>query len=542
MAPARATCYHDIIRSRDSARPLATEGTLPMTHARRAAAAVAGTSLLALLAVLPFVRAAEPEKPAPEAKPENPASLEWLVPDDSLKQPFEKEVPVQFVARNPDAAAWDKLPGYWNAGTETLAHPVTGEKVTRKVIHVKVPLGLNAAPFVPVENPMTLAKWQLGKRLYFDPILSSNNEVSCASCHDPAKGYTDQRVVSNGIFGKKGGVNAPTVLVSAYNKFQFWDGRVNSLEEQAQGPPGNSSEMFDGNAADAWHAAVQRMRVKPDYVEQFKAAFGHLPTRDAAAKAIATYERTVLAANSVADRAEAFMRARIEEDESTDTTLKPEDVAKALAQAVEKKDAPALEALLLKPDADAATLEAAAGSIARGKGLFFGKANCTACHVGETFTDHDFHNLGVGAKDGDLPLKHIGRFGSLPTGHKRLNLMGAYKTPTVRGVLTTAPYMHDGGEKTLEEVVEFYDRGGNANEYLDSKMRDPVAEAAYRAAQAAGKPYAGPEVVLCGPNKTPIAPRKLNLTAQDKKDLVLYMRALQGDPVDSVVADPERFE
>ncbi len=108
-----------------------------------------------------------------------------------------------------------------------------------------------------------------------------------------------------------------------------------------------------------------------------------------------------------------------------------------------------------------------AQSLNDGRALFFGKARCNSCHVGDNFTDNQFHNLGVGVKDGQLPADTLGRFATLPTGHKNPELIGAFKTPTLRHLLGTAPYMHNGSERTLEEVVEFYDRGGNANEFLD---------------------------------------------------------------------------
>ncbi|VTS08630.1 cytochrome-c peroxidase [Tuwongella immobilis] len=468
-----------------------------------------------------------------------PTNLDWMVADASLKTPFASEVPITFVTRNQNQKLWDSLPQFWNAGTETVADPLTGKQVTRKIVQIKLPLGLTQAPSIPAENAMTLDKFVLGKKLYFDPILSSDNTVSCASCHDPEKGYSDQSTTSTGIFGKKGGMNAPTVLVSAYNRFQFWDGRAASLEEQSQGPPQNPVEMFDGKSANAWHAAVLRIRSKPEYVAAFQKVFGTLPTRDTVAKAIAAYERTVLAANSLVDRAEVAMRARVEDEESTDYTLKAEDVATVIKEAIAKKDSNALSAIDFDPNTDMDKINDLAKSISNGKALFFGKARCSSCHVGDTFTDHDFHNLGVGVKDGQLPDSQVGRIGSQPTGHKNFAAMGAFKTPTVRGLLGTAPYLHDGSERTLEAVVDFYDRGGNANEFLDPKMRDVDAEAAYIKAKAEGTTYSGPEVVLCGPNKTPIVPRKLNLTASEKKDLVLYMKGLQGDPVDPIVANPE---
>jgi cytochrome c peroxidase len=129
----------------------------------------------------------------------------------------------------------------------------------------------------------------------------------------------------------------------------------------------------------------------------------------------------------------------------------------------------------------------------------------------------------------------------LPTGHKDPALVGAFKTPTLRHLLGTAPYMHDGSEKTLAQVVDFYDRGGNPNEFLDPKMRDYEAEKAFEQCRREGKAYKWPEVKLFGPEQRPVAALRLNLTEQEKKDLVLFLGAMQGEPADPVVADRDRW-
>src|SRR5262249_35407185 len=166
-------------------------------------------------------------------------------------------------------AEWDRLPAFWNEVTEKIADLVTGALVERKAVKIKVPLGLQQNPPVPAENPMTVAKWELGKKLYFDAILSSDGTVSCASCHDPRRGYTDQAAVSTGIKGSKGGISAPTVLNAAYSPLLFLDGRALSLEDQAQGPPQNPREMFDGEGH-AWQKVVRRVRQQPDYRHPFQ--------------------------------------------------------------------------------------------------------------------------------------------------------------------------------------------------------------------------------------------------------------------------------
>lgn len=491
----------------------------------------AGLAALGLAAAA----AANPPEPPPVKDP-----LDAALPNESLMQPFREVVPVSFATRPGNPALWAKLPGFWNETTEEATDPVTGGKVTRRAVVLKVPLGLSTAPASPAENPLTLAKWELGKRLYYDKLLSTDASVSCASCHAPAKGFTDQRATSLGINEKLGGMNAPTVINSGLNRHQFWDGRADSLEAQAQGPVGNPVEMF-GGTGEPWDEAVLRMRANPEYVAAFRAVFGHLPTRDGAAKAIAAYERTVLSGNSVHDRAEVLMRKRVQEDESGKFELKAEDYAAALTDAFGKKDAPALAALGLDPDKDAAKAGEVGAKVAAGRDLFFGKARCSNCHIGDNFTDNMFHNLGVGTEAGKVPGYDFGRYNRLPPGAKDPAQLGAFKTPGLRALAGTHPYMHDGIEKTLETVIDLYDRGGNANEFLDAKMRDTAAEDAYLKAKATGQPYTGPAPTQFTRGGRPVIPFKLNLSADEKAALVLFLKALQGDPVDPMVADPARF-
>jgi len=301
---------------------------------------------------------------------------------------------------------------------------------------VDFPLGIDGDAFkVPDDNPMSEAKVELGKLLYFDARLSVDATISCASCHDPAKGFTDQQQFSTGFKGQKGGRNAPTVINSAFNYFQFWDGRSPSLEDQAKGPIVNPVEM--ANTLDAATATIAKI---DGYAPYFKAAFGdERVTIDRIAKAIATYERTVLSGNSAWDRY------------------------------VYGGDKGALSE-----------------SAKRGLELFEGKALCTRCHVGFNLTDGLFHNLGVGM-NADKP--DLGRYNVTREEKDK----GAFKTPVLRDLLKTAPYMHDGSMKTLAEVVELYDRGGEANKWLD------------------------PKVV------------KLGLSAEEKADLVAFLESLEGD-------------
>ena len=336
--------------------------------------------ILPLLGLLPLTGCAQrsPASPPPvkgetvalvkstESRHAMEDTFAWQLPRASWKLPFKDEQPIYFLSRTQNATEWDRLPHFWNETTEKAVDPATGKEVERKAVKIKVPLGLTQGPPIPAENPPTVARWRLGKQLYFDPILSSDHTVRCATCHNPAKGWTDQRPVSVGIKNQKGGISAPTVLNSAYNALQFWDGRAVSLEHQCQGPPQNPVEMFDGNG-DAWRLVVERVRSQAGYRKQFQKAFGTEPTRDAIAKAIATYERTVLSGNSIHDRTELAMRSRVEEEETGKFEIKTKDYEKALKEAVAKKDVPALTALGLDPEKDAAKLPAVAVSLNNGR-------------------------------------------------------------------------------------------------------------------------------------------------------------------------------
>ncbi|WP_020468987.1 cytochrome-c peroxidase [Zavarzinella formosa] len=480
--------------------------------------------LLATLTILSLVTTLPADEP----------ELEVDLPNEALKRPFAEQIPMVFVSRGQNKAEWAKLPKFFNELTETALDPLTGKTSERKVIKIKMPLGLNVVPTVPGENAMTFAKWQLGKQLYYDPILSSDGAVSCSTCHTPKAGFSDASKTSKGISGSIGGMNAPTVMNSAFNRFQFWDGRAESLEAQSQGPVQNNVEMFDGKG-NPWNEAIKRVRKSEKYATLFEKEFGHGATRDTAAKAIATYERTVLVGNSIQDRADVAARTRAEEEENNKFDPQPKDYEKVLREAFAAKDIHSLQALNLDPAADAGKIPEVAKSINNGRLLFFGKARCNNCHVGETFTDHTFHNLGVGVVDGKIKPGQEGRFAAQPIGAKDVSLYGAFKTPALRGLLASRPYMHDGGEKTLEEVVNFYDKGGNANEFLDPKMRDFEAEKVFMIANKSGAKYTGPEPKIFTRGGWPVIPKVLGLTPEEKKDLVTYMRALEGDPIDEVL-------
>ncbi len=283
----------------------------------------------------------------------------------------------------------------------------------------------------PPENPTTEAKVALGRALFFDPRLSADGTVSCASCHDPARAFTDGRPVAIGIGGRAGTRNTPTILNRALRAGRetplFFDGRAATLEAQVLVPLAHPLEM--GSPPDRAAAAIAAV---PGYAPLFAAAFGD-PAVDVArlARAIAAFERTLVSGDSALDRFQ-------------------------IGGAWDALSPAALE----------------------GRALFLGKAGCVECHGGYNLTDERFHNLGVGM---DAPSPDLGRF--LVTGKDEDR--GAFKTPTLRDVARTAPYMHDGSLPTLAEVVDFYDRGGTPNPWLDPDMAPLGLTVAERAALVA---------------------------------------------------------
>lgn len=289
---------------------------------------------------------------------------------------------------------------------------------------------------VPSTNLNYAAKIELGKQLYFDGRLSKNNAISCAFCHNPGTGFADSRQTSIGVGGGIGGRQSPTVYNSAFNHVQFWDGRARSLEEQAIGPIHNPVEMAETHE----HVVAKLGKVK-GYQQQFRAVFGTGVNLQGIAEAIAAYERTILSTNSAFDK---YMMG------------------------------------------DQKAMDEAA---ARGLGLFKGKARCILCHNGPNLTDNQFHNLGVPQVG---PMKEdLGRYNVTRAEKDK----GAFKTPTLRSITETSPYMHDGAFKTLEEVLEFMNEGGGRN-----------------------------------PNVSPLM-KPLGLTPEEKADLLAFLRALTGEPL-----------
>jgi len=306
----------------------------------------------------------------------------------------------------------------------------------------ELPLGLgqDIASFIPADNPLTPAKVELGRQLYFDKRLSLDNTVSCATCHDPAMGWTDNAPVSTGIDGQKGGRSAPTVVNRVFGKTQFWDGRAASLEEQALGPIANPIEMGFTH-----EKAVARLNELEGYRVQFQAVFGGPATADGIAKAIAAFERTILSGgnkNDYFEQALPFFDYEPEEGDDAEFLARMDEVLE-----LEKE-------------------HRMSESAERGRGLFFDKAKCSQCHVGIDLTDELFHNIGIAMDAAELTPDHLGRYTVSGVEQDK----GAFKTPSLRNITNTAPYMHDGSQQTLLEVVEHYNQGGTPNEWLSDKM------------------------------------------------------------------------
>jgi cytochrome c peroxidase len=295
----------------------------------------------------------------------------------------------------------------------------------------------------PADNPWSKEKEDLGKILYFDPRLSGSNWISCATCHNPGLGWGDGLPRPLGHGQKELDRHSPTIINSGYFESQFWDGRGKSLEEQAVGPIGSQVEMKQN-----LKELEKELNDIPGYVRLFKKVFPKEGIKEATiAKAIATYERSIISKNAPYDR-------------------------------------------YFQGDKNAMS-----PSALNGMQLFFGKAKCSICHNGPAFTDSQFHNIGVKQHG---PLKEdLGRYNVTKEDYDK----GAFKTPGLRHITRSAPYMHDGSKKTLEEVMDFYNRGGD------------VAE-----------------------NKSAfITP--LELSKEEKNNLVEFMKTLEGEPI--IVSFPE---
>jgi cytochrome c peroxidase len=328
--------------------------------------------------------------------------------------------------------------------TDPLAQP-------KSLQQVGAPIEMTRAA-IPADNPQTPEKISLGQKLFFDRRLSVDGTVSCSTCHDPALAFTDRKRTSVGVKGGVGQRNAPTILNALYNKTQFWDGRVNTLEEQAALPIVNAVEMGHPNL----DAAVAQIAAVAEYQQAFQRIFGRPLNGADLLRAIASYERTQLSFDSPFDH---FIAG----------------------------DKNAIDA-----------------SAKRGWELFNNQARCNKCHAltdtqrdVTNLIDNDFHNIGILAvqhkvvplarqaeqliKTGDTTaidraaiqsdMSALGRF--LIT--KQEKDIASFKTPNIRNVLVTGPYFHDGSQETLWDVIDHYNKGaGLQNPYLDEDIQ-PLA-------------------------------------------------------------------
>jgi cytochrome c peroxidase len=285
--------------------------------------------------------------------------------------------------------------------------------VAELLLSIVIPLGLDLYMPVPENNPLTAEKIELGRQLFFDPRLSADGTIACASCHDPARAFSDGRRIAIGVAGRTGRRNAPALVNRGYGRAFFWDGRSQSLEEQVVKPIEDVNEMSSTIASASARTGVA--------VESIAAA-------------LASFVRSLLSGNAKFDR-------------------------------------------FVNGERDALTAEEQ-----RGLQLFRGRGNCTSCHVGPNFTDEKLHNTGVAWNADARTLRDAGAG------------RGDFKTPTLRDVALTAPYMHDGSLATLDDVVDFYDGGGRQNPELDAEIRP------------------------------------LRLGLDDKRALVMFLRALTGQP------------
>ena len=263
---------------------------------------------------------------------------------------------------------------------------------------------------VPVSqaNPSTPEKIALGQKLFFDPRLSGSGVISCATCHNPALGWSDGLPKGLGHMGGRLGRHTPTIIDVAYGEPYFWDGRAATLEDQAKGPLTSAAEMNMPAAQ-----AICRLQSIPGYVAAFEQAFpGQGVSLDTFAAAVASYERTVVSNSAPFDK-------WVQGDE-----------------------------------------QAVSAAAKRGFVLFNGKANCAVCHSGWRMSDDGFHDIG-------LPSADRGRAAVAPG---IIQLEHAFKTPTLRNINQRAPYMHDGSMPTLAAVIDHYDHGFEHRDSLDSQI------------------------------------------------------------------------
>ena len=362
------------------------------------------------------------------------------------------------------------------AGNVLAESPATTSRTIRlEDFELELPIGLDREDFyLPPDNPISKDKVALGRSLFFDPRLSSDNTVSCASCHSPQTAFSDIRQVSLWVGLRAGDRNAPTIINRAFSREQFWDGRADSLEEQSKLPLINPKEM----AMPSHALLVKKVGGIRGYKSWFKRVFSREVNIDDLAKAIAAFERTVVSGKSKYDVFKSGNQLALNESEK------------------------------------------------RGLGLFEGKARCSQCHSGPNFTDEKYHNIGVGW---DTTLVDLGRY-KVTNNEQDI---GAFKTPTLREISGTAPYMHNGAFASLEETVTFYNMGGIFNPFLDVEMRRTkftLEQTLEYYEKRNSQEKLSPETELV----------KLELTMQEQADLVTFLRTLSGQGWHHIEA-PESF-
>jgi cytochrome c peroxidase len=360
-------------------------------------------------------------------------------------------------------------------GCESEVAPVVPQQyVADMEVWLEPPLGLDVEIFYnPPNNPISSDKVALGRLLFFDKRLSVDNSISCAFCHSPETGFSNNARTAVGVNGGQGTRNVPTILNRVADAPQYWDGRARSLEEQALGPMIHPLEMGMADAA----AVTEKIANIRGYADLFDQVFGGPVNVTDMTKAISAFERTIVSGNS---RWDQFMNG----------------------------DAKALTA----PEQ-------------RGRALFASKGRCNQCHSGWNLTDEKFHNIGIGwdALDPDL-----GRF--VVSGAERDK--GAFKTPTLREITLTAPYMHDGRFRTLEQVVEYYSGGVISNPFLDPEMRRPALSL-----EQTLDIY---DLSKGAPVNTTLPVKELDLSEQEIGDLVAFLQALNGEGWQTIRA-PDSF-
>ena len=442
-----------------------------------------------------------PKRPAIEGDAKKDDDADQGLPALSWVEPKERrDLPIVFIADNADNhAEWKSLKSFWNepplfAGMATVhigldPLPALAAMILTEqhfAIKIKVPRGLpDPTPHFPPSNPPSYGKWTLGKALFHDRLLRIGADFrSCASCHDPERNFSD------GIHRRlDADYNTLSLVNAVYNRRQFWDGRVRTLEETLGSfpiKPAPRTQVEQHN----WGGFVRDLAANKQYVTQFNLVFGvEYPTQDTVAQALATYIRTILSGDSLYDRADLAGRDK---------------QAKAL---------PANHFLdLLKDEAirdsirtdPLQTPEQMSAMLVKGYELFHGKARCAQCHSGPLFTDGDYHNVGLEAPAFGM---ESGRALHVPVGLKEARLIGAYRTPSLRNLVLTGPYFHDGSQLTLRTVLDYYD-----SSVIDAPGR------------------------LAKPLLDGSRPMRLHLLADEKESLLMFLHALQGTPVDSKVS------